>query len=196
MISIPPRLSPPLPHTAVNETVCWSQTNADGLPGAGRWERARRAAWHFWCKHVACWRAKSLVGGLYLFFKELVRFVYTRQRLRVLEERGGNTFFVCRVPASPALGVMSWGSWGLTPRSRSKGQWKRSLQGTARPSKHPPLPAQQAPPWLFSSVNAKTCLVLSLVLFFLAPNLCSRSREGRAGDWAQPCVTPNAHFQS
>lgn len=56
--------------------------------GARRWERARRAAWHFWCKHVARRRAKSLVGGLYLFFKELVRFIYTRQRLHVLEERG------------------------------------------------------------------------------------------------------------
>lgn len=53
------------------------------LPGGQRWEWANRAMWHFWCKHVACWRAKSLVGGLYLFFKELVRFIYTHHCLHV-----------------------------------------------------------------------------------------------------------------
>lgn len=36
-------------------------------------------------------RAKSLVGGLYLFFKGLVRFIYTRQRLECAwrEREGG-----------------------------------------------------------------------------------------------------------
>jgi len=80
-------LSPRLLLTAVSETVCWSQTQtgtARLLPG----ERANRARWHFWCKHVARWRAKSLVGGLYLFFKELVRFIYTRHRPHMLEETG------------------------------------------------------------------------------------------------------------
>lgn len=114
-ISIPPH---PLllPHTAVNETVCWSQTNADGLPGARRWERARRAAWHFWWKHVACWSAKSLVGGLYLFFKELVRFIYTRQRLHVLEERG-ETHSLSAGCLEPCLGNGGLGELGAPPGS-------------------------------------------------------------------------------
>lgn len=84
-------LLPALLRTAVNETVCWSQTNAAGprsaaAQGPGAQERARRARWHFWCKHVACWRAKNLVGGLYLFSKEPVRFIYTRRCLHVLIE--------------------------------------------------------------------------------------------------------------
>lgn len=64
-------------------------------------ERANRPMWHFCCKHVARWRAKSLVGGLYLFFKELVRFIYTRHRLHVLEERGKTRSLSARSPASP-----------------------------------------------------------------------------------------------
>lgn len=64
-------------------------------------EQASRPMWHFCCKHVARWRAKSLVGGLYLFLKELVRFIYTRHRLHVLEERGKTRSLSARSPASP-----------------------------------------------------------------------------------------------
>lgn len=107
-------------------------------PGAKRWERANRATWHLRCKHVACWRAKSLVGGLYLFFKELVRFIYTRHRLHVLEERGETHSLSAGSPASPAAAApwdqrsreqentSSWLSPGSS--SRSKGQQEKVLQ--------------------------------------------------------------------
>lgn len=49
------------------------------LPGGpGAREQANWAMWHLGCKHVARWRAKRLVGGLYLFFKELVKFICTQ----------------------------------------------------------------------------------------------------------------------
>lgn len=177
--SFPPP-SPALPHTAVNETVLRETdkrrpARRGCCPGARPRERANRATWHFWCKHVACWRAKSLAGGLYLFFKELVRFIYTRQRLHGLEERGETHSLSARSPASPAAAPprdrkRENATSRRSPGSRSKRQQKEGCARLSEVLKPHPLPPREPPPPLFTSSRAAAHIS---PCFFLKLSFCS-----------------------
>lgn len=128
-----PPLFPPRLRAAVNETVCWSQTSTTrpcfaAAQGPGPQERACRALWHLWHKHVACWCAKNLVGGLYLFFKELVKSIYTRHCLHARALKEKRCILCLLQPARRKI----------CPRGSKHNLQKRCLCSSVRSPKPPP----------------------------------------------------------